>query len=65
MSVPTHVFREYDIRGLTRTELTPDFAEALGRGLAGYLLISQGVWTMLTNQLNREITTVENLLPKR
>src|SRR5437764_3418113 len=38
MSVPTHVFREYDIRGLTRTELTPDFAEALGRGLAGYLL---------------------------
>src|SRR5438067_2803382 len=39
MSVPTHVFREYDIRGLTRTELTPDFAEALGRGLAGYLLM--------------------------
>jgi phosphomannomutase/phosphoglucomutase len=38
MSVPTHVFREYDIRGVTRTELTPDFAEALGRGFASYLL---------------------------
>jgi phosphomannomutase / phosphoglucomutase len=38
MSIPTHVFREYDIRGLTKTELTPEFAEALGRGFAAYLL---------------------------
>src|SRR5438132_8220753 len=38
MAIPTHVFREYDIRGLTSTELTPDFAEALGRGFAAYLL---------------------------
>jgi hypothetical protein len=30
-----------------------------------YLLISQGVWMMLTNKLSAEITTVENLLPKR
>src|SRR5947208_1723483 len=38
MTIPTHVFREYDIRGLTATELTPEFAEALGRGFAEYLL---------------------------
>jgi phosphomannomutase/phosphoglucomutase len=33
-----HVFREYDIRGLTKNELTPEFAEALGRGFGWYLL---------------------------
>ena len=38
MTIPSHVFREYDIRGLTATELTPEFAEALGRGFATYLL---------------------------
>jgi phosphomannomutase/phosphoglucomutase len=38
MSIPTHVFREYDIRGLTKNELTPEFAEALGRGFGSYLL---------------------------
>ena len=37
----------------------------LGLVLVGYLLISQGVWLMLTNKLNAEITTVESLLPKR
>ena len=37
MAIPKHVFREYDIRGLTSTELTPDFAAALGRGFAAYL----------------------------
>jgi type VI secretion system protein ImpK len=36
----------------------------LGLVLVAYLLISQGVWLMLTNKLNAEITTVENLLPK-
>ncbi|HYZ90315.1 MAG TPA: phosphomannomutase/phosphoglucomutase, partial [Myxococcales bacterium] len=38
MSIPSHVFREYDIRGLTSHELTPGFAEALGRGFGAYLL---------------------------
>jgi phosphomannomutase / phosphoglucomutase len=38
MSIPSHVFREYDIRGLTSHELTPEFAEALGRGFGAYLL---------------------------
>ncbi|MGH7523064.1 MAG: phosphomannomutase/phosphoglucomutase, partial [Gemmatimonadales bacterium] len=31
MKIPTSVFREYDIRGLVGSELTPDFAEHLGR----------------------------------
>jgi phosphomannomutase / phosphoglucomutase len=38
MHIPTHVFREYDVRGLTSSELTPEFAEALGRGFGAYLL---------------------------
>src|SRR5438105_6878418 len=38
MAIPQHVFREYDVRGLTATELTPDFAESLGRGFGRYLL---------------------------
>ncbi len=32
MAIPKHVFREYDIRGLTSTELTPDFAEGMRAG---------------------------------
>ena len=38
MAIPLHVFREYDIRGLVKTELTPEFAEQLGRGFGQYLL---------------------------
>ena len=38
MAIPLHVFREYDIRGLVATELTPQFAEQLGRGFGQYLL---------------------------
>jgi phosphomannomutase len=38
MAIPLHVFREYDIRGLVATELTPEFAERLGRGFGQYLL---------------------------
>jgi phosphomannomutase/phosphoglucomutase len=38
MSIPVHVFREYDVRGLVATELTPAFAYALGRGYGAYLL---------------------------
>src|SRR3954469_12002313 len=37
MAVPLHVFREYDIRGLVANELTPQFAEQLGRGFGQYL----------------------------
>ena len=28
------IFRQYDVRGLVDTELTPDFARALGRAFA-------------------------------
>src|ERR1700694_4845884 len=38
MNLPLHVFREYDIRGLVKNELTPAFAEQLGRGFGKYLL---------------------------
>jgi phosphomannomutase len=38
MAIPLHVFREYDIRGLVATELTPEFAGQLGRGFGQYLL---------------------------
>src|SRR5260370_12720236 len=38
MAIPLHVFREYDIRGLVATALTPGFAEQLGRGFGQYLL---------------------------
>ncbi|MCU0621385.1 MAG: phosphomannomutase/phosphoglucomutase [Gemmatimonadales bacterium] len=34
MKVPKTVFRQYDVRGLVGTELTPDFARALGRAFA-------------------------------
>jgi type IV/VI secretion system ImpK/VasF family protein len=36
----------------------------LGLVLVGYLLISQGVWLLLTNKLNAEIASVEDLLRK-
>src|SRR3954470_6127721 len=38
MPIPLHVFREYDVRGLVANELTPEFAEQLGRGFGAYLL---------------------------
>ena len=34
MSVPEHIFRQYDIRGLVDNELTPDVAEGVGRAYA-------------------------------
>jgi phosphomannomutase/phosphoglucomutase len=34
MNVPRTVFRQYDVRGIVGTELTPDFARALGRAMA-------------------------------
>lgn len=36
-ALPSHVFREYDIRGLVATELTPSFARTLGLGMGTYL----------------------------
>ena len=34
MSTPDHIFREYDIRGLVETELTPEVSAAVGRAYA-------------------------------
>jgi phosphomannomutase/phosphoglucomutase len=34
MNVPKSVFRQYDVRGLVDSQLTPDFARALGRAFA-------------------------------
>jgi phosphomannomutase len=34
VEVPRSIFREYDIRGLVDTQLTPEFAEHLGRAVA-------------------------------
>ena len=33
MPAPAHIFREYDVRGVVDTDLTPDVVEALGRAL--------------------------------
>jgi phosphomannomutase/phosphoglucomutase len=40
MKVPKSVFRQYDIRGLVDRELTPAFAEALGRAFASMVAAS-------------------------
>jgi phosphomannomutase/phosphoglucomutase len=37
MQVPTHAFREYDIRGIADRDLTDDVARAIGRGFATML----------------------------
>lgn len=34
MQVPRHIFRQYDVRGVTGAELTPELARALGRAYA-------------------------------
>ena len=34
MDVPKSIFRQYDVRGLVDSQLTPDFARALGRAFA-------------------------------
>lgn len=37
-TIPDHVFRGYDLRGLVGSELTPENVELLGRGYATWLL---------------------------
>src|SRR5258708_5880655 len=34
MNIPRSIFRQYDVRGLVGSELTPALAEALGRAFA-------------------------------
>jgi phosphomannomutase / phosphoglucomutase len=42
MTLPAGVFREYDIRGIAGTDLTPDTAKLIGQGYAAFLA-EQGV----------------------
>jgi phosphomannomutase/phosphoglucomutase len=37
MGIPTNIFRGYDIRGLTGSELTPELLQILGRAYATFL----------------------------
>ncbi len=37
MSIPKHIFKQYDIRGLVDTEITEDLAEKIGRAYAQFL----------------------------
>lgn len=37
MTIPTHIFREYDIRGVADRDLASELAEGIGRGLATML----------------------------
>ncbi|MGH7558200.1 MAG: phosphomannomutase/phosphoglucomutase [Gemmatimonadota bacterium] len=37
MQVPSHIFREYDIRGLVDEEISPDLTRALGRAFATFV----------------------------
>ncbi|MFA4845049.1 MAG: phosphomannomutase/phosphoglucomutase [Patescibacteria group bacterium] len=36
-SFPRHIFKQYDIRGLIDTEITPDLAEGIGRAFVRFL----------------------------
>ena len=42
MALAQHIFREYDIRGITGKDLTPDVARLVARGYAAFLA-QQGV----------------------
>jgi phosphomannomutase/phosphoglucomutase len=42
VDVPSHIFREYDVRGLVQQDLRPATVEALGRAVATYLARRSG-----------------------
>ncbi|MFZ2681543.1 MAG: phosphomannomutase/phosphoglucomutase [Patescibacteria group bacterium] len=37
MTIPRHIFKTYDIRGLVDTDITPEFAYGLGRAFATFI----------------------------
>lgn len=53
MTVPEHIFREYDIRGVVGDELTPGFAEALGRAFGTVVAGSAPLPVVAVGQDNR------------
>ena len=40
-NVPTHIFREYDIRGIAEEELTDPTVRLIGRGYGAFLAASK------------------------
>lgn len=42
MEYPSHIFREYDIRGIAEEDLTPEFAEALGQAIGSVVIRGGG-----------------------
>jgi phosphomannomutase / phosphoglucomutase len=42
MTVPAHIFREYDIRGVAERDLSDELAEGVGRGLGATLATDAG-----------------------
>ncbi len=48
MKVPRTIFREYDVRGIVDSELTPEFARALGRAYASVVWDKVGHAPVLT-----------------
>lgn len=63
--IPSHVFREYDIRGLVATELTPDFARTLGKAYGTYLFRKLGAGGEMGTRriaLGRDIRTSSTTL---
>ncbi len=43
MKIATDIFKAYDIRGIVGTELTPEVAQLIGKGLADFLPLEGGV----------------------
>lgn len=66
-AIPAEIFREYDLRGLTDSQLTPEVMGLLGRVLARYYQ-QAGEWRVLVGRDNRlssdrlRDALVENLL---
>jgi phosphomannomutase/phosphoglucomutase len=63
--IPAHVFREYDIRGLVATELTPEFARILGKAYGTYLFQkvgAKGEYGSCRIALGRDIRTSSTTL---
>jgi phosphomannomutase/phosphoglucomutase len=56
IAVNPGVFREYDLRGLAATELTPDWVEAFGGALSRYFG-RYGLTTVLVGRDNRQSST--------
>lgn len=55
MSFPTHIFKQYDIRGLIDSEITPELAENIGRAYAQFLQSEMSDTSTLTIVVGRDM----------